>query len=50
MSVDTVEEISSPIATLKAQIKEAGERKPAPAQHADRIRQDRQGGGVRLQA
>ncbi len=45
-----IEEISNQIATLKAQIKEADERKPTPAQQADRIRYDGQGAWVNLQA
>jgi len=47
-------EISNQIATLKAQIKQADERKPAPAampvQQVDRIRYDGQGSWVNLQA
>lgn len=53
-----IAEISSQIATLKAQIKQADERKPAalpvpapaPVQQADRMRYDGQGGWVNLQA
>jgi hypothetical protein len=49
-----IEEISNQIATLKAQIKKADESKPAPvptpAQQADRLRYDGQGGWVNLQA
>lgn len=49
-----IAEISDQIATLKAQIKEADESRPAPAptpvQQADRIRYDGQGGWLNLQA
>jgi outer membrane murein-binding lipoprotein Lpp len=51
-----IAEISNQIATLKAQIKQADERKPAaapaptPVQQADRIRFDGQGSWINLQA
>lgn len=51
-----IAEISNQIATLKAQIEQTDERKPAPApapmpvQQADRIRYDGQGSWVNLQA